>query len=336
MEQSDKRQIDGDIFHPVKIGSLSLPGNIFLAPMAGVTDLPFRLICKAYGASFAYTEMISAKGVHYKSAASFELALSVPEEQPAGVQLFGSEPDIMAEAAKIFADRGAPLIDINMGCPMRKITGNGEGSALMRDPGLIARITEAVKKAVDVPVTVKLRRGFDTGDETCVQCGIAAVNAGADALTVHGRFREEYYSGLSDWTAVRRVKEAVSVPVFLSGDVTDNRSAKEAFTVSGADGVMIGRAAMGNPWIFGIVTGSRGLPTAEERGRTVREHLQLLRRFKGDRTASSEFRKHAIWYMKGLRGSAKIRDMICKTEEPEEIEEIIDSFFTALTLSKNI
>ncbi len=311
----------------LKIGKLEFKNNIFLAPMAGVTDLPFRLLCKAQGAGFAYTEMISAKGVHYKSKNSFELAQTEPEEQPAGVQLFGSEPAIMAEAAKIFADRGFPLIDINMGCPMRKITGNGEGSALMRDPELIEKIVDAVVKAVDVPVTVKLRRGFDSGRETAVECALAAERGGASAVTVHGRFREEYYSGHSDWSCVARVKAAVKIPVILSGDVADRESAGAAMLESGADGLMIGRASMGNPWIFRILSGSGGAPDNSERFSVIKEHLDLLREFKGSQTAASEFRKHAIWYLKGLRGSASVRDRICKTEDPAAIASIINEYF---------
>ena len=311
----------------LKIGKLEFGNTLFLAPMAGVTDLPFRILCKEQGAGFAYTEMISAKGVHYRSRNSFELAETVPEEQPAGVQLFGSEPETMAEAAAIFAGRGFPLIDINMGCPMKKITGNGEGSALMRDREQIEKIVDAVVKAVDVPVTVKLRRGFDTGRETAADCAIAAERGGASAVTVHGRFREEYYSGRSDWSCVARVKAAVKIPVILSGDVADRESANAALLASGADALMIGRAAMGNPWIFRILSGSGGPPDNSERFSVIRKHLELLRVFKGDQTAASEFRKHAIWYLKGLRGSASVRDRICKTEDPETVEAIIDEYF---------
>ena len=314
----------------IRIGKLELENNIFLAPMAGVTDLAFRLLCKKQGAGFMYTEMISAKGVHYRSKNSFELAETVKEEQPVGVQLFGSEPEIMAEAAKIFADRGAPLIDINMGCPMRKVTGNGEGSALMRDPELIEKIVNAVVNAVDVPVTVKLRRGFVTGIETAAECALAAERGGAAAVAVHGRYREEYYSGRSDWGVVRRVKKAVNIPVILSGDVVDRESASDALSVSGADAIMIGRAAMGDPWIFRIVSGAGGPPGNDERFSVIKEHLSLLRKFKGEQTASSEFRKHAIWYLKGLRGSAAVRAQICRTEDPEEIAGIIDAYFEKL------
>ncbi len=316
----------------IRIGKLELENNIFLAPMAGVTDLPFRLICKAQGAGFAYTEMISAKGVHYRSKNSFELALTTDEEQPVGVQIFGSEPDVMAEAAKIFADRGAKLIDINMGCPMRKITGNGEGSALMQDPGLIEKIVYAVVRASDVPVTVKLRRGFHTGVETAPECAVSAERGGAAAVAVHGRYREEYYSGHSDWTVARRVKDGVNIPVILSGDVTGPESAQNALAVSGADALMIGRAAMGDPWVFRLIAGTGGRPDNDERLSVIKQHLNLLREFKGNFTAASEFRKHAIWYLKGLHGSAAVRDRICKTNEPDEIAQIIERYFEALKI----
>ena len=322
---------DAALLRPLTLGTLRLEHNVLLAPMAGVTDLPFRLLCREQGAAFAYTEMISAKGVHYKSAASFELARTVPEEGPLGVQLFGSEPEIMAEAAKIFVDGGASLIDVNMGCPMRKITGNGEGSALMRDPALITRITEAIVHAVDVPVTVKLRRGFDTGKETCVDCAKAAEQGGAAAVTVHGRFREEYYSGRSDWGAAARVKAAVRIPVILSGDVVDRESALAALRTTGVDGVMIGRASMGDPWIFRWITGNGGLPAREERLSAILRHLELLREFKGERTAASEFRKHAAWYLKGLPGSAAVRDNICKTSDVDAIRRIVAEYLTTLT-----
>ena len=323
---------DDSFVRPVRIGSLDLRNNIFLAPLAGVTDLPFRLLCKEQGAGFAYSEMISAKGVHYKSANSFELAMTVPEEQPVGVQIFGSEPEVMAEAAMFFVSRGAPLIDINMGCPMRKITGNGEGSALMRSPDLIERIVAAVAEVLapmGVPVTVKMRRGFDSGSETCVECAMAAERGGAAAITVHGRFRDEYYSGRSDWTAVRRVKEAVRVPVLLSGDVIDRDSFEAAMSISGADGVLVGRAAMGDPWIFRQLLKGGGGPTLSERYVTMKKHLSLLNELKGGQTAATEFRKHVIWYLKGLRGSASVRDRVCKSDSVNEILGIIDEYFTS-------
>ena len=339
MIRSDKLKNESAFIRPVAIGGLEFSKNIFLAPLAGVTDLPFRLLCKEQGAVFAYTEMISAKGVHYKSTNSFELAATVSEEQPVGVQIFGSEPEIMAEAAKLFAERGAPLIDVNMGCPMRKITGNGEGSALMRSPELIERIVAAVAEALaplNVPVTVKMRRGFDSGNETCVECALAAERGGAAAITVHGRFREEYYSGKSDWTAVRRVREAVRVPVILSGDVVDAATLEAAMAVSGADGVAIGRGAMGNPWIFRILSGAGGPPSLSEREAVIEKHVCLLRQYKGDQTAASEFRKHVLWYLKGLRGSASVRDKVCKTESVDEILRIIRGYFRDLNGSGQV
>ncbi len=314
----------------LRIGNIVFVSNIFLAPMAGVTDAPFRILCREQGAGFAYTEMISAKGVSYGSENSIALARTAPEEGLTGVQIFGSEPDIMAEAARKFEAGGAPLIDVNMGCPMRKITGNGEGSALMRDPALINRIVRTIVAAVNVPVTVKLRRGFDTGNETCVECALAAEDGGAAAVAVHGRFRDEYYSGRSDWSSVRRVKEAAGIPVILSGDVDCAEAARRAFDESGADGIMIGRAAMGDPWIFSRIGGKttpEGKPETGEMKRVILRHLMLLKQYKGEITAASEFRKHVIWYLKGMRGAAAVRDRICKTKNTDEILEIIENYF---------
>jgi len=323
---------EDQLIRPVRIGDLVLPNNIFLAPMAGVTDNAFRLLCREQGAGFCYTEMISAKGVHYKGQGSLELAQVTPEEGPVGVQIFGSEPEIMGEAAEKFAELGAPLIDINMGCPVRKVAGNGEGSALLNSPELIEKIVAAVRVRSGLPVSVKLRRGFYTGRETCVECARAAEQGGAAAIAVHGRYREEFYSGHSDWSAVERVKRAVSVPVILSGDVLSREDALRAMYESGADGVMIGRGAMGDPWLFRRIIEGAAAPGPEEVRSTVLRHMRLLEQFKGEETAVTEMRKHIIWYVKGQRGSSKFRAEICSAGTLAEAEARVNAFFDGLAV----
>ena len=321
---------DQTLIHPLSIGGLRLPNNIFLAPMAGVTDNSFRLLCHEQGAGFCFTEMISAKGVHYNGQGSLELARVTEAEGPVGVQIFGSDPEIMGEAAERFAELGAPLIDINMGCPVRKVAGNGEGSALLESPVLAERIVEAVRRRSGLPVSVKLRRGFYTGKEMCVECAQAAEQGGAAMITVHGRYREEFYSGHSDWSAVERVKRAVSVPVILSGDVLSREDALAAMSLTGADGVMIGRGAMGDPWLFRRIVNSGPAPSPEERRLTVLRHMSLLNGFKGEETAVAEMRKHIIWYVKGLRGSSKFRAEICSARDLGEACDRVNLFFDSL------
>lgn len=319
-----------EYIHTLTIGNVQAKNNIILAPLAGITDRAFRTICMEHGAGMCYTEMISAKGVHYKGKGSIELAESGPLEAPCGVQIFGSEPELMAEAAKIFEDRGAVLIDINMGCPMRKVTSNGEGSALMNNPALINKIVSAVSSSVTVPVTVKMRRGYSPDNESAVECALAAEAGGAKAVTVHGRFREEYYSGTCCHEIIRKVKCALHIPVIASGDVTDRASAKIMFDDTGCDAIMIGRGAMGNPWVFGDILRGEDRPSIRELRDTMFEHINLLVSYKEEEYAIPEMRKHVGWYLKGLRGSARIRESVCKAATRKQLEDELNEYFDIL------
>ncbi len=312
---------------PVSVGSVTLENNIFLAPLAGVTDLAFRILCKEQGAGLVFSEMISAKGVHYGGSGSLELAVSDIREQPLSVQIFGSEPDLMAEAAKRFEVGGAAMIDINMGCPMRKITGNGEGSALLQKPALIEAIVAAVKQAVTIPVTVKMRRGYHTGFETVKECSLAAQAGGADAVTVHGRYRDEYYTGTADLACIARVKDALRIPVIGNGDITDRQQAARMFQETGCDAIMIGRGSLGNPWIFRELRDNGPKPTLPEKKAMMLRHLDLITQFKGDEMGIPEMRKHIPWYLKGLYGAAKVRDTVCRSNNKAEIVQTIETFF---------
>ncbi|MBO5417222.1 MAG: tRNA dihydrouridine synthase DusB [Clostridia bacterium] len=309
---------------PVKLGNLELENNIFLAPLAGVTDRAFRVLCKEQGAGFVYSEMISAKGVHYGSTASIELAELDAREKPAAVQIFGSEPEIMAEAAKRFEEMGAAAIDINMGCPVPKVVGNGEGSALMKNTALAGRIIEAVSKAVEIPVTVKMRRGFNEKSENAVELSLVAEESGAKAVAVHGRYREEYYSGVCNKEIIRKVKEKVSIPVIASGDVVSSETALEMFRETGCDGIMIGRGALGNPWIFKELTkGIATEKTPELIYETVLRHMEEELAFKGEHIGVKEMRKHIAWYIKGMHGAAALKNAVFKADKKEELLKIL-------------
>ena len=312
---------------PITIGDVQLENNVFLAPLAGVTDLAFRILCKEQGAGLVVSEMISAKGVHYGGNGSIELARSDAQESPLSVQIFGSEPDLMAEAALRFQQSGAALIDINMGCPMRKITGNGEGSALMQRPELIEAIVHAICKVVTIPVTVKLRRGFQKDVETVTECALAAQAGGAAAVAVHGRYREEYYTGNCDRTCIAKVKKALHIPVIGNGDIVTSQDALRMFQETGCDAIMIGRGALGNPWIFRELIRGGAAPSLSEKEAMILRHLDLAIAFKGAEIAVPEMRKHVAWYLKGLYGSGKIRDKVCRANKKEEIETFITQYF---------
>ena len=309
----------------LKIGSVLLKNNIILAPMAGVSDLPFRLLCSKMGAGMVCMEMISAKAIMYNNRNTEGLLETHPEESVISLQLFGSDPQIMAEQAKRIENRHFDIFDINMGCPVPKVVGNGEGSALMKEPLLAGQIIEAMAKAVDKPVTVKIRKGFDEEHVNAVEIAHIAQESGAAAITVHGRTRAQYYSGKADWDIIARVKEAVSIPVIGNGDVTDGRSAAALLKQTGCDGVAIGRAAQGNPFIFREVAAylEEGVecppPTPEERMDIVRQHAELMVQYKGEYIAVREMRKHLSWYSAGIPGSARMRGRINEMESMEDI-----------------
>lgn len=301
--------------------------NIFavLAPMAGVTDLCFRQICREMGADLTVTEMISAKAVTQGNKKTYELCRIFEAEHPAALQLFGSEPETMAEAVRILDERiPYEILDINMGCPMAKIVNNGEGSALMRDPVLAGRIVEAVAGATDKRVTVKMRSGFDQMHLNAPEVAHAVCESGAQGLTVHGRTREQYYEGKADWNIIAEVKSTVNVPVIGNGDVCGIADAQRMIGETGCDGVAIGRAARGNPWIFReLKAGKAYIPTADEKKEMMLRHLDMTVGEKGEYIGIREMRKHIGWYTSGLEGSAKLRVRINKAETASEMRALI-------------
>ena len=311
----------------MKIGDVCLDNPVILAPMAGVSDLPFRLLCKEQGAGMVCTEMISAKAILYGNKNTEELMRIHPQEGSVSLQLFGSDPKIMGEMAKRIEDRPFAVLDLNMGCPVPKVVNNGEGSALMKDPLLAGRIIEAVARAIQKPVTVKIRKGFDDSHVNAPEIAYIAQESGAAAVAGHGRTREQYYTGRADWEIIARVKEAVHIPVLGNGDVTDGESARRMMKQTGCDGVLVGRAARGNPWIFAEITAAlegRKAPERPDRralyGMILR-HAQLLTEYKGEYTAVREMRKHVAWYSAGLPHAAGLRR---KVNEMETMQQLAD------------
>ena len=313
--------------HEINIGNVRLKNNVFLAPLAGVADSAFRTVCMEQGAGLCFSEMISAKGLHYGSEGSRRLAYHTALEQPFAVQIFGREPELMADAAEYFVrEYGAAVIDINMGCPVPKVCSNREGSFLMTEPQIVGEIVAAVAQRAGVPVTVKMRRGYKRDNETAPEIAKICEQAGAAAVTVHGRFRDQMYSGTSDAGVIKRVKEAVNIPVIASGDVVSRESAARVFAETGCDAVMIGRGALGNPWIFNsIVNGIDIDPTAEMIREVSGRQLALEIAEKGEAVAVREMKRHFAWYMKGRKNAAALRNMAFTAESIEEFNAILDS-----------
>lgn len=312
------------------IGNVTLKNQVILAPMAGVTDLPFRYLCTQQGAGMLGMEMISAKAIYYRNKNTESLLEIHPEEGPTALQLFGSDQKIMAEMAKQIEDRPFSILDINMGCPVPKVVNNGEGSALMKDPLLAGKIIESIVRAIHKPVTVKIRKGFDAVSCNAPELAKIAQESGAAAVTVHGRTREEYYSGRADWDSIRKVKQAVSIPVIGNGDIIDGPSAKRMLEETGCDGIMIGRAARGNPWIFRDVLAylehgtTLPRPDAEQLKEMILRHAQLMLQYKGEYTGIREMRKHMSWYTAGYPHSARLRQQINGMESMEELIRSVD------------
>lgn len=313
----------------LKIGDVSLKNNLILAPMAGVTDLPFRLLCKEQGAGLLCMEMVSAKAIYFNNKNTEELLTIDDREPPVSLQLFGSDPDIISEMAKKIENRPFSILDINMGCPVPKVAGNGEGSALMKNPKLVEEIVSKTAKAIKKPVTVKIRKGFDDEHINAVEIARIAESAGAAAVAVHGRTREQYYSGKADWDIIRQVKEAVKIPVIGNGDVTSPEDARQLMETTGCDGIMIGRGAQGNPWIFRQIlhwmeTGEEeSKPDLEEVKAMILRHARMLVEYKGAYTGIREMRKHVAWYTAGYPNSAKLRARVNEIESLEALEHLI-------------
>lgn len=308
---------------------INLTNKLILAPMAGVTDLPFRLLCKEQGCDILYTEMVSAKAILYKNRNTEPLMEYRPQEHPIGLQLFGSDPQIMADIAARVQERGYDFIDVNMGCPVPKIVNNNEGSALMKQPKLVGEIVSAMVKAVDVPVTVKIRKGFDEEHINAVEIAKVIEESGGAAVAVHGRLRSEYYSGHADWDIIRRVKEAVHIPVIGNGDLTAPQDVLQMKKETGCDAFMIGRGAKGNPFIFsqmktyfekGVIPEKPGL---SEMVQVMLRHARMMVEYKGEFTGIHEMRKHVAWYTTGYPNSAKLRDEVNHVESFEELEDLL-------------
>ena len=315
----------------LRIGSLKLDNPFLLAPLAGITDAPMRRLCHRQGAALTYTEMVSCKGMWYGDRNTGKLLYTYRDEQPVGYQIFGHEPEVMAYAAREISSMPGKLIDINFGCPVPKIVKNGEGSALLKNPDLIYDIVAAVVKNTDKPVTAKIRIGWDKDSINVVEVAHAISAAGASAIAVHARTREQYYSGKADWSMIASVKRAVDIPVIGNGDVTDGKAAISMMDETGCDLVMIGRGALGNPWIFREALAAwRGeeiplQPSKDEKKAMMISHLEDLTELKGEYAAVREMRKHVGWYLKGVPGAAAFRGMVNNITDSNELIKAIKS-----------
>lgn len=316
----------------MKFGSVETPNNVFLAPMAGVTDHPYRMICKEFGVGMMTTEMVSAKGLLYESIRTNELLYVDPKEHPIGAQLFGSDPEILSDMAKKVEETDVDFIDINMGCPAPKITKNAEGSALLKYPERIGEIVHEVSKALSKPLTVKIRKGFDDDNVNAVQVAKIIEQAGASAIALHGRTREQFYSGVADWDIIKEVKKNISIPLIGNGDIKSPEDAKRMLDYTGCDAVLIARAAQGNPWIFKrtvhyLETGELlPEPNFEERVEVILKHAKMLEAYKGQYIGIREMRSHLTNYVRGVHGATELRRQMTKVETYDDIKRLLDEW----------
>lgn len=316
----------------MKIGNVTVDGKLVLGPMAGVTDLPFRLLCKEQGADLIYTEMVSAKGIMYGNKNTNVLLEVEEQERPVALQLFGSDPKIMSEQAKRIEHRNFDIVDINMGCPVPKVVNNGEGSALMKDPELVGEIVSAMTNILEKPVTVKIRKGFGTEDANAPEIAKVIEQSGAAAIAVHGRTREQYYSGEADWDIIRKVKESVSIPVIGNGDLFTPQDAKKMLDKTGCDAVMFARGVRGNPWLFHqtkvfLETGEvPEKPSIHQVIETILRHADMQVAYKGAFIGLREMRKHVAWYMTGYPQSAKLRGKINEIEDMDALKRLLEEY----------
>lgn len=316
----------------LKIGNITVDGNLALGPMAGVTDLPFRVLCKEQGADLIYTEMVSAKGIYYKNKNTDALLEIREDERPVALQLFGCDPEIMGSMAAQIEHRNFDILDINMGCPVPKVVNNGEGSALLKTPELAGKVVESIATSIKKPVSVKFRIGYDEIDKNIVDFAKRMEASGAQLIAVHGRTRAQYYSGTANWDVIRQVKEAVSIPVLGNGDVFTPQDAKEMFEQTGCDGIMIARGVRGNPWLFKQVKAylEKGevipKPSCEELVKMVLRHGKLQVEWKGENIGIKEMRKHVAWYTTGYKNSAKLRGRVNEINTYTDLEEVMYAF----------